>query len=57
MKQMEDMLKALWDSIQNLDMPLARMDKLSGLVGDLRESEYQAGRGKAKAQNGLMPTQ
>jgi hypothetical protein len=43
-KQMNDALDALRDTIEKLDVSLAKKDALSGLVRELRVAAYQAGR-------------
>ena len=43
-KQMNLTLDLLQRAISELDLPLLQRDKLSGLVRDLREYSYQAGR-------------
>lgn len=45
--QMLQTLQVLRDTIQKLDVPLAQKDCLLGLIRDLREFAYQAGRTEA----------
>ena len=52
MKQTLDILRAV---IEKLDVPLAQKDKLSGLLRNLTEYSYQAGR--AERFSGLRPHQ
>jgi hypothetical protein len=46
-RRMLQTLEVLRDAIEKLDVPLARKDCLLGLVRDLREFAYQAGRAEA----------
>jgi hypothetical protein len=48
-KQMNDALDALRDTIEKLDVSLAKKDALSGLVRELRVAAYQAGRSEASS--------
>ena len=48
---MDRTLEVLRDAIHKLDVPLVQKDKLSGLVRDLREFAYQAGRTESNALN------
>jgi len=43
-KQMDQTLEILREAIEKLDVPIAEKDKFSGLVWNLREYAYQAGR-------------
>ncbi len=46
-KQMERTLEILLAEIRKLEVPLARRDSMLGLVRDLRQSAYQAGRAES----------
>jgi hypothetical protein len=48
-EQMDQTLEALRDAIGKLPVPLAQKDSILGLIKDLREFAYQAGRGEASS--------
>ena len=48
-RQMNDTLEILKKAIDALEAPMAQKDKLSGLVRNLREFAYQAGRTEGPA--------
>jgi hypothetical protein len=48
-EQMDQTLEVLRDAIGKLPVPLAQKDSILGLIRDLREFAYQAGRGEASS--------
>ena len=51
-KQMNQTFDLLQRAISELDLPLLQRDKFSGLVRDLREFSYQAGRSERSSSDG-----